>query len=405
MELRLYSLEKKSHICGEKPGFMKKIVTIVGARPQIIKAAALSRAIAQQFSTRLREVIVHTGQHYDADMSQVFFDELGIPKPDYNLQVGSASHGVQTARMIEGIEEILLKEKPDFLVLYGDTNSTLAGAIAASKIHVPIVHIEAGLRSYNKSMPEEINRIMCDHASTLLFSPTKTGFQNLIKEGFKPDNQSPFSADHPGIFHCGDVMYDNSLFFKKKADETSHILDQYQLTNENFILGTIHRNNNTDEPERLKAIFLAFIRMAEQYEETIVLPLHPRTTKLLENNLNAELYKKLRQTTNIKLIPPASFLDMIQLESQCKMIVTDSGGVQKEAYFFQKPAIVLRAETEWVELVEQRTAILADAHTEDILKAYLHFKHMKEKITYPPLFGDGHAAEFVCQTMLSQNKD
>ncbi len=405
MELRLYSLEKKSHICHEKPGFMNKIVTIVGARPQIIKAAALSRAIAQQFSTRLKEVIVHTGQHYDADMSQVFFDELGIPKPDYNLQVGSALHGVQTARMIEGIEEILLKEKPDFLVLYGDTNSTLAGAIAASKIHVPIVHIEAGLRSYNKSMPEEINRIMCDHASTLLFSPTKTGFQNLIKEGFKPDNQSPFSADHPGIFHCGDVMYDNSLFFKELATSKSNILEKHGLTNDRFILATIHRNNNTDEPSRLQAIFDALLDMAERHGETIVLPLHPRTVKLLDKNLEPKQIQRLSSMSKIQIIPPASFLDMIQLESNCHMIVTDSGGVQKEAYFFQKPAIVLRAETEWVELVEQHTAILADAHTERILGAYGQLRHASKNLVYPPLFGDGHAAAFICQTMLSQNKD
>jgi len=405
MELQTYSLEKKSHICGEKPGFMKKIITIVGARPQIIKAAALSRAIAQQFSSHLNEVIVHTGQHYDADMSQVFFDELGIPKPDYNLQVGSASHGVQTARMIEGIEEILLKENPDYLVLYGDTNSTLAGAIAASKIHVPIVHIEAGLRSYNKSMPEEINRIMCDHASTLLFSPTKTGHQNLINEGFNPDNHSPFTADHPGIFHCGDVMYDNSLFFNELAASKSNILEKHGLPNDRFILATIHRNNNTDEPGRLQAIFSALIEIAETYHETIVLPLHPRTSQLLQQNLGHDLYRKLESTSTIKILPPVSFLDMIQLESNCHMIVTDSGGVQKEAYFFHKPSIILRPETEWVEIVEQRTAILADAHTEHILGAYEQLRHASKNLVYPPLFGDGHAAAFICQTMLSQNKD
>ena len=198
---------------------MIKIVTIIGARPQIIKAAALSRAIKENFSNEINEVIVHTGQHYDENMSQVFFDELGIPTPNYNLGVGSGSHGVQTSKMIEGIEEILIKEKPDYLIVYGDTNSTLAGAIAASKIHIPIVHIEAGLRSYNKAMPEEINRICCDHCSTMLFSPTATGYNNLIKEGFNPENKKPYTIDNPGIYHCGDVMYDNSLHFAEMAKD------------------------------------------------------------------------------------------------------------------------------------------------------------------------------------------
>ena len=227
---------------------MIKIVTIIGARPQIIKAAALSRAIKNKFSNEIEEIIVHTGQHYDQNMSQVFFDELGIPAPNYNLGVGSGKHGEQTAKMIEGIEEILLKENPDYLVVYGDTNSTLAGAIAASKIHIPIVHIEAGLRSFNKSMPEEINRICCDHCSTMLFSPTETGYKNLINEGFNPENKKPFTIDNPGIYHCGDVMYDNSLYFGSKANS------QQPTANSQYILCTIPRNNNTDEPERLSAI-------------------------------------------------------------------------------------------------------------------------------------------------------
>ena len=215
---------------------MIKIVTIIGARPQIIKAAALSRAIKTHFSSQIKEIIVHTGQHYDENMSQVFFDELGIPAPDYNLNVGSGSHGKQTATMITGIEEILVKEKPNAIVLYGDTNSTLAGGIAASKIHVPVVHIEAGLRSYSKAMPEEVNRIMCDHVSTLLFSPTKTGYDNLLKEGFKKENTAPYSANNPKIYHCGDVMYDNSLFFSKVAEQKTDILSKYNLKNNQFIL-------------------------------------------------------------------------------------------------------------------------------------------------------------------------
>ena len=253
---------------------MIKIVTIIGARPQIIKAAALSRAIKNNFSNEIEEIIVHTGQHYDQNMSQVFFDELGIPAPNYNLGVGSGKHGEQTAKMIEGIEEILLKENPDYLVVYGDTNSTLAGAIAASKIHIPIVHIEAGLRSFNKAMPEEINRICCDHCSTMLFSPTTTGYKNLINEGFNQENKKPFTIDNPGIYHCGDVMYDNSLYFSSIANS------QHPIANSQYILCTIHRNNNTDEPERLSAIVRALLRLSK--EEEIIIPLHPRTKKLLD---------------------------------------------------------------------------------------------------------------------------
>ena len=206
---------------------MLKLVTIVGARPQIIKAAALSRTIRNSFADKIEEIIIHTGQHYDTNMSQVFFEELGIPNPNINLNIGSASHGKQTARMIEGIEEILLTEKPDYIVLYGDTNSTLAGAIAASKIHIPVVHIEAGLRSFNKSMPEEINRIMCDHASTLLFVPTSTGIKNLEDEGFTTGNTSPYSADNPGVFHCGDIMFDNLVFFAEIAEQKTNIIHYF----------------------------------------------------------------------------------------------------------------------------------------------------------------------------------
>lgn len=376
-----------------------KIVSVIGARPQIIKAAALSRTIRNNYSHKINEVIVHTGQHYDENMSQVFFDELGIPKPDFNLNVGSATHGIQTARMIEGIERILLDEKPDYLVVYGDTNSTLAAAVAASKIHVPIVHIEAGLRSYNKSMPEEINRIMCDHASTLLFSPTKTGFENLIKEGFKIDAQKPFNADNPAIFHCGDVMFDNSLYFKKIALEKSNVLKENNLEKGNFILGTIHRDNNTDQADRLNAIFSSLLEISEQNSIEILLPLHPRTSKLLNKNLSSELLQKVQSSSKIKLIAPVSFLDMIALESNCKMVITDSGGVQKESFFFNKPCIILRPETEWKEILEVGAAVIADADEEKIISSYNNFTK-NELEEYPSIFGDGKAAEFICKTML-----
>lgn len=374
-----------------------KIVTVIGARPQIIKAAALSRAIKEHFKKEVNEIIVHTGQHYDDNMSQVFFDELGIPQPDYNLGVGSASHGVQTAKMIEGIEEILLKEKPDYLVLYGDTNSTLAGAIAASKIHVPIVHIEAGLRSFNKSMPEEINRICCDHCSTLLFSPTATGFKNLIKEGFNPDNKRRFTIDNPGIYHCGDVMYDNSKYFANIADTKSQILDKEGLRGTSYMLCTIHRDNNTDQPERLNAIFKALLKISEC--KMVVLPLHPRTSKLLNTNLENDLYDKITNNKNIKILPPASFLDMIVLERHAQMVVTDSGGVQKEAFFFQKPCLILRSETEWKEIVECGAAVITDADENKIIDSFNNFVENPPH-KFPEIFGDGKAAEFICKEML-----
>ena len=374
-----------------------KIVTVIGARPQIIKAAALSRAIREHFSKEVQEVIVHTGQHYDDNMSQVFFDELGIPQPNYNLGVGSASHGVQTAKMIAGIEEILLKEMPDFLVLYGDTNSTLAGAIAASKIHIPIVHIEAGLRSFNKAMPEEINRICCDHCSTLLFSPTATGFKNLINEGFNPDNKKKYTIDNPGIYHCGDVMYDNSKYFANIADKKSKIIDKERLRGIDYVLCTIHRDNNTDQPERLNAIFKALLKISES--KTVVLPLHPRTSKLLNTNLQEDLYNKITNNANIKILPPASFLDMIVLERHAQMIVTDSGGVQKEAYLFQKPCLILRTETEWKEIVECGAAVITDADEQKIVESFNNFVENPPH-NYPEIFGDGNAAEFICKEML-----
>ena len=384
-----------------------KLVTIIGARPQIIKAAALSRAIKNHYSNRIQEVIVHTGQHYDDNMSQVFFDELGIPHPDYNLHVGSASHGVQTARMTEGIEEILLKEKPDFIVLYGDTNSTLAGAVAAAKIHVPIVHIEAGLRSFNKSMPEEINRIVCDHCSTLLFSPTLAGVENLKREGFPIDESGVSTGstaaptiDNPKVYHCGDIMYDNSLYFASIAEQKTDIIQRLGLKSKPFILATIHRDSNTDHPERLNAIFDTLIQLSK--EAQIVLPLHPRTAKLLKTNLDSEKQTLIFNSPSISIIPPVSFLEMIALERHTQLVMTDSGGVQKEAYFFKKPCIILRPETEWVEIVETGNAILVDADETRIMQAWKHFEG-NPPTAFPEIFGDGHAAEFMLEQMLLTN--
>lgn len=373
-----------------------KILTVIGARPQIIKAAALSRAIKKHFAVSIKEVILHTGQHYDQNMSQVFFDELGIPSPDYNLEVGSASHGLQTAQMITGVEDILEKEKPDYIILYGDTNSTLAGAVAASKIHIPVVHIEAGLRSFNKSMPEEINRIVCDHVSSLLFTPTKTGYQNLLNEGFK-ENRGTITADAPGIFHSGDVMYDNSLFFADIAEAKTNILTELDLLNKGFILATIHRDHNTDNTIRLQSIFEALLEIALEKKIQVVLPLHPRTKKKMKT-LPVKMRVRLNEADYIQIIPPVSFLEIIALEKFAELIITDSGGVQKEAYYFHKPCVILRPETEWVEIIEVGTGILADAEKVKIIKAVDQLLY--KSFEFPAIYGDGRAAEFICQTLL-----
>ncbi len=377
-----------------------KIVTIVGARPQIIKAAALSRVISKNFQN-IKEIIVHTGQHYDKNMSDVFFTELEIPKPQINLKVGSSSHGAQTALMIEKIEKVIQEYSPDAVVVYGDTNSTLATAIAASKLHIPIVHIESGLRSFNKKMPEEVNRILCDHVSTLLFSPTKSGFNNLLNEGFSKEYSNNASPDHPNIYHCGDVMYDNSLYFSKLSDENSDILEKLKLRNEKFILATVHRNDNTDSKIKLTDLFSTFLEITEIHQLKIILPLHPRTSKMMEQLLDSKLLKKIQESNLLTIINPAGFLDMIALEKNAELIITDSGGVQKEAYFFKKPCIILRPQTEWVEIVETKSAVISDTNSKIILEATERFLSNPD-LEFPEVFGNGNAASFIAQEMLNQ---
>jgi UDP-GlcNAc3NAcA epimerase len=377
-----------------------KLLNIVGARPQIIKASAISRAIRKHYSEQITEILVHTGQHYDKELSAVFFEELEIHKPDYNLGVGSASHGRQTSMMITGIEDVLLKEKPDCVILYGDTNSTLAGAVAASKLHFPVIHIEAGLRSFNKTMPEELNRIVSDHSSTLLFTPTHAAFKNLMNEGFRPENSPPYTIDNPKIYLTGDIMYDNSRFFaalaeKKKAD----FFDKLNLKRDNYILVTIHRDTNTDDFERLSDILVTLNSLAEQRKITLVMPFHPRTIVSLKTNLNT-LYCKLFDSDIIKIIPPVSFLEMILLEKNSRMIITDSGGVQKESHFFKRPCIVLRKETEWVELVTNGTARLVDADPVRISDEFNNLFDSQEALEYPGFYGDGKAAEFILKEVL-----
>jgi UDP-GlcNAc3NAcA epimerase len=376
-----------------------KIITIIGARPQIIKAAAISRAIHTHFKDQITELIVHTGQHYDDNMSAIFFSEMGIPEADYNLSVGSGNHGAQTANMMEGIETILLKERPDALLVYGDTNSTLAGALAAAKIHIPVVHIEAGLRSYNKSMPEEINRITCDHCSTLLFSPTNQGISNLVKEGFSTTIHSKASIDHPLVFKTGDIMFDNSMYFSSIANEKQGLVEKLQLTPGEFILCTIHRDSNTDKPEHLNQIIRGLLQIQRISNQVLVLPLHPRTRKKMTELLEPEVAEELQNNSRIHVIDPAGFLDMISLESNCSLVITDSGGVQKEAFFFKKPCIILREQTEWVEIVENGNALLVGSSEEKLIEAYQQLT-IKKDFTYPPFFGDGHASEEICRLMI-----
>ena len=378
----------------------KKIITIIGARPQIIKSSAISRAIRAKYSNILTEIIVHTGQHYDENMSEVFFKELNIDPPHHNLHVGSGSHGEQTAKMISGLATIFEHEKPDAVLVYGDTNSTVAGALAAAKMHIPVIHVEAGLRSFNKSMPEEINRIACDHMSTLLFTPTPTGLANLKKEGFNLTQQSKASIDHPNIYHCGDVMYDNSMHFAGLSEGKSTILEELNIPNSNYILCTIHRDSNTDDAKNLNSIFRALLSIQLSSLWSIILPLHPRTRKKMDELLHPDLRIMLESNASIKLIPPAGFIDIIALEKNAQLIITDSGGLQKEAFFFQKPCVILRDQTEWIEIVENGNAVLAGADEEKISNAFKTLS-TRNDFTFPSFYGDANAAEFICSKIIS----
>ena len=386
---------------------MIRLLTIIGARPQIIKAAAISRAIHTHFAGEIEETILHTGQHYDTNMSAVFFEELGIPQPEYNLHVGSGSHGQQTARIIEGVEQVLQEAqtngKPfDGMIVYGDTNSTLAASIAAAKIHIPVFHIEAGLRSFNMTMPEEVNRIVCDQLSSILFTPTITGLSNLQNEGFAENgikSRVRFRGQREQyVVQSGDVMYDNSLYFSQMADEKSDIIERLGLSCRNFILATIHRPANTDNSENLQSIFRALLDIADAEQIDVVLPLHPRTRKMLQTQLSEELLMRIEKTPKLKMIEPASFFEIIRLEKNARVVMTDSGGVQKEAFFFQTPCVILRPETEWVEIVEAGAGIITDADYQRIMDAYNALSG--KTVAFPPLFGDGHASEKILEEIL-----
>lgn len=355
-----------------------KIVTVVGARPQFIKAAAVSRIIRNDFSGKIEEILVHTGQHYDDNMSKVFFEELGIPEPRFNLEVSGGQHGVMTGRMLVGIEEILLQEKPDWLLIYGDTNSTLAGALAAAKLHIPIAHVEAGLRSFNMRMPEEINRILSDRVSELLFCPTQVAVQNLEAEGITK-----------GVHCVGDVMYDVALYYRDRARQQSRILNDLKLSAGQFLLATCHRAENTDDAFRLQQILHALSQLAA--EIPVVLPLHPRTRKLINERGFSRFIEK------ITITEPLPFLDMVALEQAAKVILTDSGGVQKEALFYGVPCVTMRDETEWVETVETGWNRLVGADADKILAAA---REVRQPAAQSMPYGDGHASRRILDRLI-----
>ncbi|QIZ69360.1 non-hydrolyzing UDP-N-acetylglucosamine 2-epimerase [Oxynema aestuarii] len=367
---------------------MMKLLTIVGARPQFIKAASVSRAIEQYnqslYQLTIHEVLVHTGQHYDQNMSDVFFSEMQISQPNYHLGIGGSSHGAMTGRMLEKIEEVILQEKPDVVLVYGDTNSTLAGALAAVKLHIPVAHVEAGLRSFNMKMPEEVNRVLTDQISKWLFCPTETAVKNLQNEGIVERTQAL-------ITNVGDVMYDAVLFYRKIAKPTDKISSLIDELSGNFYLATVHRAENTDDPVRFSNIMDALNTISET--TPVVLPLHPRTRKLLGSDYSSK----------VRRMDPVGYFDMITLLSHCQGVFTDSGGLQKEAFFFRKPCVTLREETEWVELVTSGLNILVGSHQDAILNSEKKVKKLAsftQDTDFQYLYGDGTAADKIIKVLL-----
>lgn len=359
-----------------------KILTVVGARPQFVKAASVSRILRQY--NHVNELLVHTGQHFDANMSDVFFEEMNIPQPDYFLEINNLTHGAMTGRMLEQLEQVMSSEKPNAVLVYGDTNSTLAGALAAVKLHIPILHVEAGLRSFNMKMPEEINRILTDRISSVLFCPTETAVMNLKNEGY--DN---IITD---IVLSGDVMEDAALYYSQKSDHISTILKSNDLDSSDYILCTIHRQENTDDEKNMKALVEALNEINNFIK--VVIPLHPRTLKKLE---------AFKLKLNAKILPPVGYFDMLQLIKNCRLVVTDSGGLQKEAYFFNKFCITLREETEWSELVDNGYNVLAGTSKEKILESVQKFlEAMFEK--KESLYGDGTASDLICKHIIHKFK-
>ena len=352
---------------------MKKLITIIGARPQFIKAAAVSRVIRK--ASGIQEVIVHTGQHFDENMSSVFFKEMDIPRPDFNLEINSLSHGAMTGRMMESIEKVLIDEKPDMVLVYGDTNSTLAGALTARKLNIRVAHVEAGLRSFNMMMPEEINRILTDRISDFLFCPTDTAIQNLHREGF--DNFNCI------IKNVGDVMYDAAIYYGSFSSKRSDIINKLDLSNNSFVVCTIHRQENTDNLDNLKTIIRAL--NAINRDKKVILPLHPRTRKIMEAN---DLH------TGFEVIDPLGYFDIIELLKHCALVITDSGGMQKEAFFFNKFCITVRDQTEWTELVENQYNYLTGADYDKILSAFKEIKSRPFENKHH-FYGEGDASQKI----------
>ncbi|MGO8989798.1 MAG: non-hydrolyzing UDP-N-acetylglucosamine 2-epimerase [bacterium] len=380
-----------------------KMITIVGARPQFIKAAAVSRVIREfnKKKGRIQEILVHTGQHYDYLMDKVFFEELELPRPDYHLGVGSGSHGRQTGIMLERIESVMKKEKPKVAMVYGDTNSTLAGALAAAKLRIPVAHVEAGLRSYNQSMPEEINRLLTDHLSTMLFCPTDQAVRNLVKEGIR-------NGATKIVKNVGDVMYDSILYYSKVAEKKSRILHDLNLVdpqsgfpaspwlrqggrNPQYYLATLHRAENTDDPKRLKSILKALNEIGKK--TPVILPLHPRTKKV------TKAYHLFSEFKNIKFIDPLSYFDMLKLEKNAKAILTDSGGVQKEACWFSVPCFTLREETEWVETIKSGWNVLVGTSAERIVEGISQMEGRGRYLRGNKIFGDWKASQKIVQIL------
>lgn len=361
---------------------MKKILTVVGARPQFIKAGVVSRIIRDNFSDRLDEILIHTGQHYDKNMSDIFFKQLDLPQPKVNLEIGSSSHGEQTGKMLSLLEQVFIKEKPDMVVVYGDTNSTLAGALAAAKIHLPVAHVEAGLRSWNRKMPEEINRVMVDHISNLLFCPSDVSINNLKKEGIAE-----------GVIKTGDVMHDSALYCAQRADNEkenfNRICEEFSVSPGKYFLATVHRAENTDQIENLKHIISSFDKLPQK----VVWPVHPRTKRMMEKN-------KIVCGNNVVLTSPFSYLDMILFLKNAAMVLTDSGGVQKEAMFFETPCVTLRSETEWTETIESGWNLLSGIDSNQILKTVKAHSNTPKKNT-EQIYGTGKSADKVITAILS----
>lgn len=356
---------------------MKKILTVVGARPQFVKAAAVSRVFNQMGIT---EILVHTGQHFDANMSDVFFEEMNIPKPKYNLEINGLNHGAMTGRMLEKIEEVLLIEKPEMLMVYGDTNSTLAGALAAKKLHIPVAHVEAGLRSFNMAMPEEINRILTDRISDILFCPTQAAINNLYNEGFKNINAQ--------IIKAGDVMQDAAIYYSTVSQSLSKIINKLNLTKGEFIVCTIHRQENTDNIKNLQQLIEGLNEINKS--KRVIFPMHPRTRNIIAQN---------GLITNFIPIEPVGYFDMIELLKNCALVITDSGGLQKEAFFFQKNCVTVRDQTEWIELVEQGFNALAGTNKNLMLSLASEMMQRENNFSVN-LYGQGKASEVIASSIL-----